>query len=468
MIPAFGEIAAIRERLFDLSDEQFAKLVGFMERTRDLSTGRSVSNEALDAMRPRLRVSRPPRRLNVERIFCRPFEDVLHSGPDQSWRAGRIARAAIEPCWAVVSQRIAPSLLAEIRRDIGELTVADLNWPLRFGPPLWTAARAAFDAILGEADADRAAHAALVGSLGGAAGEASFRLMARMLAIAEIVEELRYILSPKPLAALDISHAAAVSGQFKALAAAKATLWEPLAYFVIARMAEPIALARAYGGAACADAGLHFLGVTASKVTIADLGATLGELDAVVAGTPDAAAAVASRGEIAADQIAKLREGVRERKFAASMAEIDRMQQGLRDAVSRNVLEGTGSLIAGSLETAAPADDAAGEAARDALRQTAEARAHALWKCARFAGKIGMDRELAQTVKSVEDEAGQLVLDQIAALQRGSGRPDDDAIDSVQASLVHAVRVVELVAGPERANALRKRGFEAIERLRAA
>ena len=79
-----------------------------------------------------------------------------------------------------------------------------------------------------------------------------------------------------------------------------------------------------------------------------------------------------------------------------------------------------------------------------------------------------MYRELAQTVKSVEDSTGQHVLDQIAALQRGPARPDDDAIDSVQASLVHAVRVVELVAGPERANALRKRGFEAIERLRAA
>ncbi len=462
----FNEIDTIRDRLFDLSDDQFAKLVSYMERTRDMESGRSISKDALAAMRPRLRVSRPPRRLNVERIFCRPFEDLLINAERPVSRPGRIARGSIAACWSAISRRLAPVLLSRLRQDISGMAAADANWPQRFGPPLWKAVGAVFDVLLAEAGRDAKARDALVAELGGPAIEAEFTMMARLNEIAEITEELRYILSPKPLATLGVSHAAAVSAQFKALQGAKEKLWEPMAHFVIARMAEPIVLARAYGSPSCSDPGLHFLGVTASKVTIADVDATLGELAKVVAGSPDAAIEVASRGEEVADQIVKLRESVRERKFAGSVAEIEKMQRGLRMAVSRNVLDGTDTAIVVSLKGSSAGLDAVSAAERDALRQSAEARAHALWKCSRFAGKIGMDREVTATAKSIEDAAAQMVFDQMAALSRGAVHPE--AIDAVQASLVHAVRVTELVAGPERANALRKRGFEAIERLQTA
>src|SRR5262249_10902827 len=156
-----------------------------------------------------------------------------------------------------------------------------------------------------------------------------------------------------------------------------------------------------------------------------------------------------------AEQIAKLREGVRDRRFAGSIAEIERVQQGLRSAVARNVLEGSDALIAGALDGAPRGDGAA----REAARETAESRAHALWKCARFAGKIGMDREVRETIKTVEDSTTRLAMAQLQALG-SDARPD--AIEEAQASLIHAVRVLELVAGPDRADALRVRGSEAL------
>ena len=82
MNPVLTELATIRDRLFDLSDSQFAQLVDYVERARSLVSARSFSNDALSAMRPRLRVSRPPRRLNALRVFCRPFEDLLYVWPN--------------------------------------------------------------------------------------------------------------------------------------------------------------------------------------------------------------------------------------------------------------------------------------------------------------------------------------------------------------------------------------------------
>jgi hypothetical protein len=129
------------------------------------------------------------------------------------------------------------------------------------------------------------------------------------------------------------------------------------------------------------------------------------------------------------------------------------------------VLEGSGSLIANAVDGSAHGAPPDG-AAREVLRESAEARAHALWKCARFAGKIGMDREVRATIKSVEESATRRALEQLQALENGIA--GGGSIDDAHASLIHAVRVVELVAGSDRADALRLRGLTALEKLRAA
>jgi hypothetical protein len=458
------EIATIRDRLFDLSDAQFAQLVDYVERAGGVSSARAFTNDALAAMRPRLRVSRPPRRLTPLRVFCRPFEDLFYDSPLPQKRLGQIARRAIMPCWTAVSAHIDRDLLAALERDIGERTIADPDWASTFGPRLWPAAAEAARTMLAALQAGPSARAALIKQLGDEAMVDELADMARMLAIAEIAEELRYILSPKPLARLDESLALAVAAQFDALAPERERLWDALAWFVIARMADPVELARAYGGA-CKHAGLHMLGVTASKVTIARVGAVVGELAAATRDSSDIAEAVASRGEAVADQLAQLRDGVRDRRFAGSLAEIEKMREGLCSAVARNVLEGSGALIADAVDGSAdgaPPD----EAGREALRESAEARAHALWKCARFAGKIGLDGEVRATIKSVEEAATRRALEQLQALE--SGIAGGVSVDDAHASLIHAVRVIELVAGSERADALRLRGIATLERLRAA
>lgn len=451
----------IRARLFDLSETQFAELVAYVERAQASDAGRSFSADALAAMRPRLRVARPQRRPNAERIFCRPFEDLLHDLPGGGKRPGRIARRAIRPAWAVLSRRIDGRLLAAIDREARRAGADAADWATQSWSSLWAACGEAANALLAEADGDSSLRAELRRKLGGADGLAELADMARMMAAAPHVEELRHVLSPAPLAALDEVQAAAVSAQFAALAAEKDTLWAPLAHAVIARMADVVALARAFGSADCRDPGLHFLGTTAAATALADIDAIVAALAQPSAAGAPAALDVAAHGEAVADQIARLRDGLRERRFAGSFAEIDRVQRGLRAAVSQSVIAGADTLIAGALGEADGAK-------RDALRESAEARAHALWKCARFAGTIGMDRDVVQAARAVEDTAARIALDRLKTLERAGAGVADEAIDAATADLIHAVRVVELVAGSDKADLLRRRGFDVIDRLRAA
>ncbi|MBL8838563.1 MAG: hypothetical protein JNL66_20090 [Alphaproteobacteria bacterium] len=451
----------IRARLFDLSEAQFAELVAYVERAQASDAGRSFSAEALAAMRPRLRVARPQRRPNAERIFCRPFEDLLHDLPAAGKRPGRIARRAIRPAWAVLSRRLDGRLLAAVEREARRAGADAVDWATQSWSSLWNACGEAANALLAEADGDSAARADLRKKLGGADGLAELADMARMMTVAPHVEELRHVLSPAPLTALDEIQTAAVSAQFGALAAEKDTLWGPLAHAVIARMADPVALAHAFGGSDCRDPGLHFLGSAAAGIAVADIDATVAALGGLPAESAPAALDVATHGEAVADRIARLREGLRDRRFAGSFAEIDRVQRGLRTAVSQTVIAGADAAVAGALGEAAGA-------ARAALRENAEARAHALWKCSRFAGAIGMDREVVQAARAVEDAAARIALDRLKALERAGADAAAGAIDAAADDLIHAVRVVELVAGSDKADLLRRRGFDVLDRLRAA
>lgn len=141
-------IKQIESRIYDLSDQKFRELVDFVQRARDSRSAAQFVDETLAALRPRLRLSRPPRRLNVERIFARPFEDLLHDGPIGSDRLGRIARRAIMPCWTIVARSADPNALNAVTEDIRGLVTDSADWPTKFGPRVWAIAGASLCDIL--------------------------------------------------------------------------------------------------------------------------------------------------------------------------------------------------------------------------------------------------------------------------------------------------------------------------------
>ena len=84
-----------------------------------------------------------------------------------------------------------------------------------------------------------------------------------------------------------------------------------------------------------------------------------------------------------------------------------------------------------------------------------------------FAGAIGLEHDVRQTVEAVEEQASRLALAPITALAAAPAEPAPAAIEAARATLIHAVRVLELVAGPDEAEALQHRGMAALARLRA-
>ena len=70
-------------------------------------------DEIMAALRPTLRRKPLPKRtLNPQRLFCRPFEDLLANVPPRKEKQkGRIARATVQPLWSWLAQTLTPQAL---------------------------------------------------------------------------------------------------------------------------------------------------------------------------------------------------------------------------------------------------------------------------------------------------------------------------------------------------------------------
>ena len=95
--------------LGQLPEQVAARLAKAVEVDR-LIGGRLPHDEILRALRPQLRQSPVPQRTETpQRLFCRPFEDLLVDGERKAKQKGRIARRSIQTAW----DWLANELLAE-------------------------------------------------------------------------------------------------------------------------------------------------------------------------------------------------------------------------------------------------------------------------------------------------------------------------------------------------------------------
>src|SRR5258708_19091463 len=99
-------IAGLSEKLTSVSETKFLDVIQYLSELQFPPTAPSVLPEIrrlMDKARPRLRELKPPRPLTLTRLFCRPFEDLLHSRGSEI--AGGIPRSEIEPCWQLLTNR---------------------------------------------------------------------------------------------------------------------------------------------------------------------------------------------------------------------------------------------------------------------------------------------------------------------------------------------------------------------------
>jgi hypothetical protein len=128
-----GQLAAVSAMLTALPEPKFLAVV------EQLTPLVHIPTVALlfDACRPRLRKIRPHRPLTLKRLFCRPFEDLLVTGPcPEGFERLRIPRAAITPCWNVVAGRIAGEI-ATLQANLRDLPAATEKSAFTIAERLW-------------------------------------------------------------------------------------------------------------------------------------------------------------------------------------------------------------------------------------------------------------------------------------------------------------------------------------------
>src|SRR6266568_4660749 len=152
MSAAKTQIQLTVDLLRSTTDDRFVKAIKSLEQRGESDEVQQIRSQVRD----RLKEMRPPRRLNLTRIFCEPFEEMLRNSVvgQSSW----VPRSAILPCWRVVEGYVDAKLLIQIRHEIETLTDVSQEQLCTLGEPLWEAAGKALAKVAAAArEGDKAA-----------------------------------------------------------------------------------------------------------------------------------------------------------------------------------------------------------------------------------------------------------------------------------------------------------------------
>ncbi|MCG5243459.1 hypothetical protein MCW82_27135 [Azospirillum doebereinerae] len=432
---------ALETKLLDIPDEKFAEVVRLLERVRDHPDVR----QTFATIRPRLIQTRPDRRPTLKRVLCMPFEDVLESPGGRGkveQPLGRIERRAIEPVWRLVAERADQAVFERLDHQVRETAPGNRNALLNIGRVLWPMAAGILHAAAAENGPLR--------------GDAPLRRqveeIAGLLDIGLIVEALKSDLSPKPVPALEEEHTDAIERAAQAAARQAPDTVYGLLRIAAARLANPADLLTV----------LPDLDLGRAK---RDLPAILSRLGGLVVGhleeriaRPDGAG---DAPPIPPEEAVVLAEQLLASVTATGAAmerRSDPAYRGRLDAVKRAV----GAMVSGSvLKTAAtgilsavPAPPLAGPPVVDEPAQiAAEDHARALRRSAGLAEALGLQQPVDDTLKAMGNgliEQAQALLD---AYPRLMAHPDD--ADAAETNLYYVLRLLEMVAGPGKAESLR-------------
>ena len=186
--------------LGQLPDDVASRLAKAVEVDRLIGGAALPHDEILKALRPQLRgaASSTRRVPTPQRLFCRPFEDLLVSGERKVKQKGRIARSSVDVVWKWLASTLMPARHNRLTTSLGEAIVAGNDELIdRDLAALWAEASAALKAAL----ADEGRKSLAAETLGGEAVAEDAAEMALVLAQAQTVIEIRTRL-PKPVVQL--------------------------------------------------------------------------------------------------------------------------------------------------------------------------------------------------------------------------------------------------------------------------
>lgn len=456
-----------------LAAEKLAQIVRILEPASDRPDG-APAKTMLDELRPQLVRVRPPRTRRARRVICGVFEELLIDGETSGKIASRIPRSAIAPVWALFLERVDKAQLAALEGALDQPEQCAKLWQLFIAT-----VKPEFDDAVAYTSKTRA----LMVRLG---SEAHFHALENIIgavSVAEHLARLRSVLPEPPVAAFDeplLEKLAAVLNDVRRDAPNQV---QTALFVLMSRMAEPWTISSLLERLAASGRFRSSAGITGFVAT-AMIGCLEGQVQDVRktaeqlptgSESPErvgeAAMALADAVDQCAHSIAGTDATLSVSGTPGQMEAVAALRAKLCELIGARMGSSGAVALIGAL-TGAPAVRANNGAVRPGTRwrfdqpldplalRNAELYATALKRCERQAGLLGMSGQLTEAITQTVDD-----FDKIATVLFGQMRTANlDRVDreAARSHVSGMAYLVELLAGPERAERLLTRGLTAI------
>jgi len=460
-----AEIAAeTAARAKAVDDAKLQQIVSLLEAALERPDG-AAAKAMLDQLRPKLVAARPPRRLTFRRLWCQPFEDMLVDGVTSGHLVGRIPRSAIIPTW---------NLFLELgKKDIIDKAQANPGDSAAVAAALGHFVQV-FKDELTEAAAFATKGRSLLLKLGGETHYLALEVMVGAVSIAKQIAQLKSTLPPKPINEFRDTHLEALADVLNQVLKAAPDKISTALFVVMARMAEPWKIATvleslAMTGRFKSSAGINefssaaLVGRVESQVqdvqSLVDSINAPAEPDKPPPSKGEAAAKLSVEIGGAVQSLAGTVEALEKAGSKAQLREVERARLKLREVLDENVVDGSASAIVGVASRTGSGGSVSTKPDPVALRN-AELRAVALKRSVAFAGLLTLEGDVMENLRRATEGVDRAASELFGQIRRS--RLDGPGREAARAHVMSNARLMELLAGPEKAEQLLMRGLDAL------
>ncbi len=457
------ELTLIEKRLFKLSPAKFRKIVAVLEDRRPEFGGRGAVDALMSKVRPRLVRMRLARKLTLQRIFCRAFEELLTDDPDPKGVGTKIARQSIDPCWRLFVDRADIRRLQKLSTNLRTLGEDDGRRTERIARQVWSYAAGTLREILQPIQEGRIDPALVELS------ERAYRdllFIADYLEVADVIQELKRRLGPRPLRRVTDDHIDAIVTAFEAVNEVNREHQHIVIDVLLVWLKRPADIVAIVDRIATIakteidDASLILAGESLVEDVEDQLRSVIG-----MVGRSDDRSGLVHRLRGCISDLLGAHGAFQSRSSATAVRRLDRIRAKAAALVEEHVLKDADRRILGAVPEPpqATVDPALSnvlpvlllaEAPEPDLVEAAEDQAVALRLCVKYAEELGLQGAFFEKIESL----GRTIEDRArwAARQIELEALTENGRAAVESHFYVAVRMLELVAGSDRADNLRR------------
>lgn len=455
--------AQLKAFLLALPERELKKLAASVELDRTENKLGIPHDAILSLLRPRLAEVRAPRVFTPQRMLCVPFEDMLVFNDPDPKISGKIARPAIGILWNLVTQELLPDEWKKVATAFSKAQKNDDEETKRLeASTMWRIASQAVREHLDSFGSDQGEVRQLAKKMGGTRRLEDVREMTYVLAIADEIEACKRALPRKPILNFEPKHVTVIKRYYDKIVEEKPGHELYFLLAIMGRLLQPFpilkvirALSRKLDDTLTSKSDLGIAGdiVISALEEDAEAVAEVGEdkkADEMLVIEKARRFAAAFKG-ITGD-IGIRRDGEWGKRMYAARGEVSNavdnlILNGAEDTVEKVIPRRNRALIPNF--SSFPDED---------LYEASERRARALGETMRIADQIGLQSACQSKVNTLRKDLEGYAAKIIEQLPKVAEENKAEAT----AHLYTAVRLVELIANPDEADLLRRRGNAAL------